>query len=80
MKVTVDPGSKSTLRMVRDRTAEIVSHTMMLSGVSLFLLGMVDAASRGLSLASTFASITGKASSSVGSSDDLARISRETEE
>ena len=39
MKVTVNPGSKSTFNMVRDRTAEMVSHTMMLRGVSLFLLG-----------------------------------------
>jgi hypothetical protein len=66
--------------MVRDRTDEMVSHTMMLKGVSLFLLGMVDATSWGLSLASTLASNTGKASSSVESSDDLARISCEIEE
>jgi hypothetical protein len=66
--------------MVRDRTDEMVSHTMVLKGVSLFLLGMVDATSRGLSLVSTLASTTGKASSSVGSLDDLARISCEIEE
>ena len=36
IKVTVDPGSKSTFSMVRDRTADMVSHTMMLNGVSLF--------------------------------------------
>jgi hypothetical protein len=39
MKVTVDPGLKSTLSMVRDRTSEMVSHTIMLRGESLFLLG-----------------------------------------
>jgi hypothetical protein len=66
--------------MVRDRTDEMVSHTMILNGVSLFLLGMVDATSRGLSLVSKLASKTGKASSSVGSSNDLARISCEIEE
>ena len=80
MKVTADPGSNSTFSMVRDRTDEMVSHTMVLKGVSLFLLGMVDATSRGLSLASTLASNTGKASSSVGSSDDLVRISCEIKE
>ena len=80
IKVTVDPGSNSTFSMVRDRTDEMVSHTMILNGVSLFLLGMVDATSRGLSLASTLASKVGKASSSVGLSDDLARISCEIEE
>ena len=41
MKVTVDPGSKSTFSMVRDRTADMVSHTMMLNGVSLFLYGIL---------------------------------------
>ena len=41
MKVTVDLGLKSTLSMVRDRTSEMVSHSMMLRGVSLFLLGRV---------------------------------------
>jgi len=41
MKVTVDPGSKSTFSMVHDRTADMVSHTKMLNGVSLFLLGIV---------------------------------------
>jgi hypothetical protein len=55
MKVMVDPGSNSTFSMVRDRTDEMVLHTMMLNGVSLFLLGMVDAMSWGLSLASTSA-------------------------
>jgi len=80
IKVTVEPGSNSTFSMVRDRTDEMVSHTMILNGVSLFLLGMVDATSRGLSLASTLASKVGKASSSVGLSDDLARISCEIEE
>jgi len=44
MKVTVDPGSKSTFSMVRDRTVEMVSHTRILNGVSLFLLGLSDAA------------------------------------
>jgi hypothetical protein len=66
--------------MVCKHTDEMVSHTMMLKGVSLFLIGMGDATSRGLSLASTLASNTGKASSSVGSSDDLARISCEIKE
>ena len=36
IKVTVDPGSKSTFNMVRDRTADMVSQTIILSGVSLF--------------------------------------------
>ena len=52
IKVTVDPGAKSTLSMMRDRTAEMVSHTMMLKGVSLFLLGNADTTSVGLLLAS----------------------------
>jgi hypothetical protein len=80
IKVTVDPGLNSTFSMVRDRTNEMVSHTMILKGVSLFLLGMVDATSWGLSLVSTLASKTGKASLSVGSSNNLARISCEIEE
>ena len=41
IKVTVDPGSKSTFSMVRDRSDDMVSHTMMLNGVSLFLLGIL---------------------------------------
>jgi hypothetical protein len=52
----------------------------MLNGVRLFLLGMVDATSPGLSSASTLASNTGKASSNERSLDDLARISCEIEE
>ena len=80
IKVTVDPGLNSTFSMVRDRTDEMVLHTMMLNGVRLFLLGMVDATSPGLSSASTLASNTGKASSNERSSDDLARILCEIEE
>jgi hypothetical protein len=66
MKVTVDPGSKSSFNMVRDRTADMVSHTMMLNGVSLFLLGIVATNFLGLTLASMLASNMGKASSTVG--------------
>ncbi len=68
MKVTVDPGSKSTFSMVRDRTADImVSHTMMLNGVSLFLLGILATTFFELSLVSGLASKMGKASFTVGS-------------
>jgi hypothetical protein len=66
--------------MVRDRTAEMVWLTMMLKGVSLFLLCNVGTTSCRLSLVSTLASNTGKASSKIGSSDDLARILCEIEE
>jgi hypothetical protein len=52
--------------MVHDRTADMVSHTMMLNGVSLFLLGILATTFFGLSLASRLASNTGKASSPVG--------------
>ncbi len=48
MKVIVDPGSNSTLRRVRDRIPAMVSHTMMLSGVSRALFGKVVPASFGL--------------------------------
>ena len=67
IKVTVDPGSKSTFSMVRDRSDDMVSHTMMLNGVSLFLLGILATTFYfGSSLASRLASNTGKASSPVG--------------
>ena len=66
MKVTVEPGSNSTFYMVRDRTDDIVSHTMMLNGVSLFLLGILATIRSELSLASRLASNAGKASSTVG--------------
>ena len=66
IKVTVDPGSKSTFSMVRDCSDDMVSHTMMLNGVSLFLLGILATTFFGLSLASRLASNTGKASSPVG--------------
>ncbi len=70
MKVTVDPGSKSTFSMVRDRTDDMVSHTMMLNGVSLFLLGILALTFFELSLASRLASRlasnTGNASSTEG--------------
>jgi len=62
MKVTVDPGSKSTFSMVRDRTVEMVSHTRILNGVSLFLLGLLDAVSGGLSPTSELAACTAKES------------------
>ena len=67
MKVTVEPGSKSTFNMVCDRTDDMVSHTMMLNGMSLFLLGILATTLLELSLASRLASNTGKASSTVGS-------------
>jgi hypothetical protein len=79
IKVTVDPGLNSTLSKVRDRTSEMVSHTMMLRGVSLFLLGNVATMSCGLSLASSSASKTGKASLMIESLSDLARILCEIE-
>ena len=66
MKVTVDPGSKSTFSMVCKRTADMVSHTMMLNGVSIFILGIVAAAFLGLWSASPLISNTGKTSSVVG--------------
>ena len=74
MKVTVDPGSKSTFNMVRDRTDDMVSHTMMLNGVSLFLLGILALIFSELPLdprlvswlAPRLASNTGNASSAVG--------------
>ncbi len=74
MKVTVDPGSKSTFNMVRERTADIVLHTIMLNGVSLFLLGIVTTIFLRLSLASTLASNMGKASSKVGLSVGIVLI------
>ncbi len=64
MKVTVDPGLKNTLNMVRDCTSEMVLHTMMLSGVSLFLFGIVTATLFDLSSASELSPNTGKASAS----------------
>ena len=71
MKVTVDPGSNSTFSMVRDRTADMVSQTIMLSGVSRFLLGSLAEAFFGFLLASELVpeleSNTGKASSTMGS-------------
>ena len=74
MKVTVNPGSKSTFNMVCERTADMVSHTMMLNGVSLFLFGFVATNFLGLLLASTLASNTGKASSKVGLSVGIVLI------
>ena len=65
MKVTVDPGSKSTFSMVCERTADMVSHTMMVNGVSLFLLGIVAVFFFELWSASPLVSNTGKASSVV---------------
>ena len=56
IKVTVDPGSKSTFNMVRDRTADMVSQTIILSGVSLFLLGILAEALFGFLLASELVS------------------------
>ena len=53
IKVTVDPRSKSTFNMVRDHTDEMVSHTIMLKGVSLFLLGIVVTTFLGFLLACT---------------------------
>jgi len=56
--------------MVRDRTNDMVSHTMMLNGVSLFLLGILATTLFELSLASrlatSLASNTGNASFKVG--------------
>jgi hypothetical protein len=66
MKEIVDPGSKSPFSRVRDRTAEMVSHTMMLSGVSLALLGKVAPMSCRSSVSSS-SSNTGKAYSTLGS-------------
>ncbi len=63
MKLTVDPGSKSTFNMVRDRTTEMVLQTIMLRGVSLFLLGNLSATFLDLSSVSELGSNTGKASS-----------------
>ncbi len=56
MKVTVDPGSKNTFSMVRDRTSDMVSHNMMLNCVSLFLLGILATTFFELSMASRLAS------------------------
>jgi hypothetical protein len=67
MKVTVEPGSKSTFSRMRERTPKMVSHSRMLRGVSLFLFGRLAAASCG-TLSSKSASITGKASSTSRSS------------
>jgi hypothetical protein len=64
MKVVVDPGSNSTFNSMRDRTAEMVSHTMMLSGVSLALLGKVTLTSFGPAVP-LCSSNTGKAYSAV---------------
>jgi hypothetical protein len=70
MKVTVEPGSKSTFSIVRDRTNDMVSHTMMLNGVSIFLFSILATTFFELSLASRLASSltsnTGNASSTVG--------------
>jgi hypothetical protein len=66
MKITVNSGSKSTFSVIRDRTNDMVSHTMMLNGVSLFLLGILAMTFFELSLASRLASNTGNASSTVG--------------
>ena len=66
IKVTVDPGSNNTFNMVRDRTADMVSQIIMLSGVSLFLLGILAEVLFGFSLASELGSNTGKASSTMG--------------
>ena len=66
MKITVNSGSKSTFSVIRDRTNDMVSHTMMLNGVSLFLLGILAMTFFELSLASRLASNTGKTSSIVG--------------
>jgi hypothetical protein len=43
ISVDVDPGSNNTLSKVRDLTVDMVSTTMMLVGVSLFLLGILIA-------------------------------------
>ncbi len=53
MKVIVDPGSNNTLRRVRDRITAMVSHTMMLSGVSRALFGKVVPVFFGLSASKT---------------------------
>ena len=70
MKLTVDPGSKSTFNMVRDRTSEMVLQTIILRGVSLFLLGSLATTSFELPLTTqlTFglSSNTGKAYSTIG--------------
>jgi hypothetical protein len=64
------PESKNAFNRVRYRTAELVLYTMMLNGVSLFLLGILATTLFELSLASRLAprlaSNTGKASSTVG--------------
>ena len=64
MNMAVDPEPRSPFSRVQDRTAEMVSHTMMLNGVSLALLGKVGMMSFGLS-ASSSASNLGKAYSTI---------------
>jgi hypothetical protein len=80
IKVMVDPGLKSTLSKVHDCTSKMVSHTMMLRGVSLFLLGKVATMSFELSLAPSLASKTGKASLPIGSAHRFAQILCNTKE
>ncbi len=41
IRVDVDPGTNNTMSKVRDLTVDMVSTTMMLVGVSLFLLGIL---------------------------------------
>ena len=65
MNMAVDLELRSTFSRVPDRTAEMVSHTMMLSGVSLALLGKVTLTSFGPAVP-LCSSNTGKAYSAVG--------------
>ncbi len=62
IKVMVKPELKSTFNRVRERTPEMMSHSKILRGVSLFLSGRAAVASCGAST-SSLASITGNASS-----------------
>ena len=72
MNMAVDLELRSTFSRVPDRTAEMVLHTMMLNGVSLFWLGIPALATTLFELslasrsASELASNSGKASSTVG--------------
>ena len=72
MNMAVDLELRSTFSRVPDRTAEMVSHTMMLNGVSLFWLGILALAttlfqlSLASRLATRLASNTGNAFFKVG--------------
>ena len=58
-KVAVDPGSNSTLSKTRDRTAEMVSTTMILVGVSRFVWGILTSGGTSLVVVGSWSSTRG---------------------